>query len=248
MSDKFIDFLSTTNGIITLIIFAVLILISGSEIGKDEAGHFYIKGRKRKNKNPQNTGTPESLFFNIRQSEKELESKKVSIIDKYEKIIEHSKTTLVANIINLLLCDFPEIIKGKAKSVDRERDLLELYLDRDITEIFSRKLKELYDSPELNETTTLAIDQFTEKTFNEIKVELKVKAQKYLLMETTGFIDDLYKACERNILEFLNETIKTYISISKNKQKEINDALDEHKENLKYKILACEKKEEPNDK
>ena len=255
--DKFVEFLGTTNGIIVLItiaIVAIILMLSGSEMGKDDNGKFYFRGRRSKDKknkktNENNTNaSPEDLFFRIRQSEKELESNKVTIINKYEKSIELSKTALIVNTINLLLCEYPEMIKDKTKYVDKERDLLELYLERDITEIFSKKLKELYDTPEMKDTTTITSDQLSEKIFNEIKTELKVKSQKYILMETSDLIDNLYKSCERNILELVNDTIKTYISISKNKQKEISDALEEHKNNLRNRILKCENREVTDDK
>lgn len=247
MIDKLFAFLGTTNGIISLIAFSAIIVIlalSGTGISYSKENGWSIQPRKKQNKQKGSTeNSSESLLFDIRQSEKRLESDYDQIQRKYENLISVSKTSLITNVINLLLCDFPKIIEGKSDSINRERDLLELYLDRDITNIFSKKLKELYDSSELKSTTTLNIEQYTEKIFNEIKIELKMKAQKYLLMETSSFIDELYKTCERNIIQFLNETIKAYITNLKNEKEEIDRALDEHKARLKYKIFTCEQKE-----
>lgn len=247
MLDKLLAFLGTTNGIITLISLLVIIAIlalSGVGISYSREHGWSVQPRKKHKKEKEfKNNNPESLLFDIRQSEKRLESDYEGIQRKYENLISVSKTSLITNVINLLLCDFPQIIEGKSDSVDRERDLLELYLDRDITEIFSRKLKELYESPDVKSSTTLSIEQYTEKIFNEIKIELKMKAQKYLLMETSSFIDELYKTCERNIIQFLNETIKAYITNLQNEKNEIDKALEDHKARLKYKIFACEQKE-----
>lgn len=246
------DFLQSLPGATIVaalcVISAVLLILvfTGKlkHIGKDGLDFTYSSSEKKKKKEhssvdfAQQTIDWDLLFSIIKQSYETYMYKKDEIISRYNEYNAVAKSKLISNVINNLLIEYPKILDGKSSSVDEDRDILELYLDRDISDVFGSKLQELYNYPNINNFTTIELNNLVETAFNEIIYELKVRLTKYQLINDKKTLDSLYDKISRNLSDFLGEALRNYMSYSKKKQEEVNKLMCEHNENLTNKIVS----------
>jgi hypothetical protein len=144
------------------------------------------------------------------------------------------------DLIRTLTLSFSTILEEK--NIDDPEIMIEyvtLYLDKDITKIFSRRLERMRErSLTLTEKSEIK-DELPEYTTSAIK-ELREKINNYTIL-SKSLRSDLYTIIENkstSIKDTFNSIIKEFLRLTVEEQKEIIDICKNHSQQVKEKLIV----------
>ena len=248
--DSFFQTIQTKNGIIALaiifaalLIFLIVVTIFGLEISFKP---FYIKRVPRRQAEPSASSQPEPvdvelLISIIRDAYSLLELHSKTIKHKYEERYENSSKKCIAALMNTIMLEYIDLIKEKGRrsppEIDDQRDIVELYLEKDINEVIISALKNVR-SHGTDVDGAAATDNMIETLIEEISIDLKTRLLKYRLVgkdqtqELRSVLDDSQKI----MAGALHDAFKNYMACAQEEQKEIDSLLETHNKDLREKI------------
>ena len=238
--DKVVDAVQTPNGLIALLIvlasiFLFLIIVTAFNL-EITFKPFSIKRAKKSKGDDGNITTfdIDFLISLIKDAYSLFEANTKSIHKEYKEKIEMSSKSCINTLMNNIILEYVDLLKkGGAKSIDTDQqDILELYLEKDISEIILKALKQFYD----DDLTQSQVESLIENSIQSIIIELKARLLKYRLIKDQSSLKSIYDDSPKYIANSLRDAFKNFSNYAKEERSEIEELLSSHNDKLNEQI------------
>lgn len=235
--DKVVDAVQTPNGLIALLvvlasIFLFLIIVTAFNL-EVTFKPFSIK-KAKKVKDSLKPFDIDFLINIIKDAYSLFEANTKNIHKEYKEKIEMSSKQCIKMLISSIILEYVDIVKkGGTKTVDvNQRTILELYLERDVSEVILKALKQFYD----DDLTQPQVETLIEGSIYSIILELKAKSIKYDLIEDAQGLKSIYDGTSKEIASSLRDAFKNFSNYAKEERAEIEELLSNHNSKINEQI------------
>lgn len=236
--NKVVDAVQTPNGLIVFLVilvstFLFLIIITAFNL-EITFKPFSIKRTKGiKEKKNLSQFDIDFLVNLIKDAYSLFEANTENIHKEYKEKVELSSKHCIGILVNNIILEYVDLLKKGEKTFDADqRDILELYLERDINEIILNALRQFYDK----DLTQPQVEVLIENSIHSIIVELKAKLLKYRLIKDTTSLKSIYNDSSKFIASSLRDAFKDFSNYAKEERAEIEELLSSHNERLNDQI------------
>jgi hypothetical protein len=174
---------------------------------------------------------------------------KEELLLNIDKEIKSKQQLSVFRSIDYLCLEFGSLstVSDSKKSeelINQMNMILELYLYRDFSNILMNRLNQLYSSLSFQSKSDLEINNEITLVTDDILRVMKTKVKDYILISERKLILSLYDKATPKIRETVDDAIKSFLSLSKDKKDKIIQMNEERNKKIDERIQEIKEKED----
>ena len=191
-----------------------------------------------KNINVRDIDTVKTVIYQVYNNFLE---KEYTIEREYNQEIESVGKNTVYNVVQNIVINYGKSIDETVDTEEelfKDQDLLELYLTRDLNKVVLSKLEYLYDSSSIQKSDDFELNNKIETVSREIIDSLILGIKGYgLLTDSLTYLEKTLESSSRPLFDEIRKSIKSYVELNKNKQKEKLELVKTRNEIIDKQIL-----------
>ena len=195
---------------------------------------FSIKRVKKINDTSSTQIDIDFLIKTIKNAYDLFETRAKVIHKDYKNRLKNSSDNCINLLVNKILMDYSDMLYKQSHSYDNEqRDILTLYLEKDVNEVILDTLQGIYD---VNDLTQSEAENLVESSIKNITFLLRSRLVKYHLLKDRQNLNTIYDELPKTVAGALREALKQYLDFTKEEREKTDELMEEHNKELSSQI------------